>query len=349
MAKTLQELADYVGGSVVGDRGAIIERVAGIEQAADGDITFVSNPKYETRARDSKATVVIVSPDLRDLRGNLLVCDNPYLAFAKIVGLLMEEPLPHPVGIDAQAAVSPSAAIGRDVSIYPHVCVGDNAVIGDRVVLMPGVCVGPECRIGSDCVLHPGVVLYHHTTIGERVILHANVVVGAEGFGFAPDGPRYQKIPQVGVAVIEDDVSVGANSTICRGALGQTIVRRGCKIDSLAIISHNVDVGEDTLIVSLVGISGTVNIGRHVTLAGQVGVAGHLDIGDNVMVGGQSGVNHDLGPNKAYLGSPARPIEQERRIMAARAKLPEMRKKLKELEARLEALESGGALSDPDG
>ena len=341
MAKALQELAEFVDGEVVGDGTTLIERVAGIAQATDGDITFVSNPKYESRAKDCKASAIIVSPKLRDLGRNLLVCGNPYLAFAKIVGLLMERPQAHPKGVDPMATVSLTASLGDDVSIYPYVHVGDNTVIGDRVTLMPGVCVGPDCRIGNDTLLHPGVVLYHGTTVGERVLLHANVVVGAEGFGFAPDGPHYHKIPQVGVAVIEDDVSIGANTTICRGALGRTIIRRGCKIDSQVVISHNVDVGEDTLMVSQVGVSGTVEIGKHVILAGQVGVAGHLEIGDNAMVGGKSAVTHDLAPNKGYLGVPARPIAEERRISASLPKLPQMREKLRDLEKRLNQLESG--------
>jgi len=339
MEKTLRELAALVGGEVVGDGDAVIRRVAAIDRAGQGDITFVSNVKYEPQAATTRATAVIVPPRLRHVQRNLLVCDNPYLAFARVLEAMTEAPSFARIGVDPSACISPSARLGRDVSIWPRVHVGHEAAVGDRTILMPGVYVGRACRIGCDTVLHPNVVLYHGTVVGDRVILHANVSVGSDGFGFAPDGERYHKIPQAGITVIEDDVSVGANTTINRGALGNTIIRRGCKIDSQVIISHNVDVGENTIIVSQVGLSGTVRVGRHVTLAGQVGVAGHLEIGDNVMVAGQSGVNHSLAPDQVYLGSPARPIAEARKGLAVLARLPELRADVRALTARLEAIE----------
>jgi len=339
MTKTLQELADYVGGRVIGDGNIPICRVMTIDKAREGDITFLSNVKYEKAAKKTQASALIVSPKDTGIEKPLLVCDNPYLAFAKIVEL-MSPPPPRPEqGVHELAVVSPTAKIGKDVSICANAFVANEAEIGDRVVLYPGVYIGERCVIGEDTVIYPNTAVYYGTVIGKRVILHANVTIGSEGFGFAPDGERYYKIPQVGITVIEDDVSVGANTVINRAALDKTIIHRGTKIDSNCVISHNVEVGENTLMISQVGISGSCKIGKHVTLAGQVGVEGHLEIGDNVTVGGQAGVTHSLAPNKTYLGSPAAPINETRQRVAALTKLPELRKRLRILEQRLEELE----------
>jgi len=241
--------------------------------------------------------------------------------------------------VDPNAWVSPTAQLGTDLTVYPFVYIGDRCRIGDRVTLHPGVCVGEGSSIGDDSILHPNVSVYPGMVIGKRVILHGGVVVGSDGFGYAKEGKKNLKIPQVGKVEIEDDVEVGSNTSIDRGALGNTIIRRGVKIDNLVQIAHNVLIGEDSIIVAQVGIAGSTKIGSNVTLAGQVGLAGHLQIGDNVLVGAQSGVGQDLSPGQAFSGSPAIPHREWLRMVTATPKVPEMRRKLIDIEKRLIRIE----------
>lgn len=339
MEKTLQELAEYVGGTVVGDPTVKIIGVMGIEDAQEGHITFISNEKYIKKIHHTKASAIIVSPKLKTAKGNLLVCNNPYLAFAKLVELLMYKKPAYIKGIDDSAKIAKTARIGHDVSICAYVNVGENARIGDRVVLHPCVYIGDNCLIGDDTIIYPNTVIYNDTIIGRRVTIHSCTVIGSSGFGYAPDGESYYKIPQSGIVVIEDDVDIGANTTINRAVLGETMIRKGTKIDSQVIISHNVEVGENTLIVSQVGIAGSSKIGKHVTLAGGAGIIGHIKIGDNVTIGGYSGVTKDIPDNETYLGTPALPIQRMRRCYVIIERLPEMREYIKTLEKRIKQLE----------
>ncbi len=339
MEKTLQELAEYVGGTIVGDPSVKIRGVMGIDEAQEGYITFISNDKYTKKIHHTKASAVIVSPKLKDTKRNLLVCNNPYLAFAKIVELLMYKNPTYTKGIDASARIDETATIGQDVSIHAYVTIGENTRIGNRVVVYPCAYIGEHCTIDDDTVIYPNGVIYNDTVIGKRVTIHSNTVIGSSGFGYAPDGQSYYKIPQAGIAVIEDDVDIGANTTINRAVLGETIIRKGTKIDSHVVISHNVEIGENSLIVSQVGIAGSTKIGKHVTLAGGVGVVGHIKIGDNVTVGGHSGVANDIPSNETYLGAPALPIQRMRRCYVIIERLPEMREYIKSLEKRIKQLE----------
>lgn len=330
----------------MGDPATRIRGVMGINEAQAGFITFISNEKYVKRIHDTKASAIIVSPRLKDAQANLLVCNNPYLAFAQIVELLMYEKPIHATGIDDSAHIAKTAVLGKDISIQAFVTIGENTQIGNRVVLCPGTFVGNQCTIDDDTVIYPNVVIYDDTKIGKRVNIHSNTVIGSSGFGYAPDGERYYKIPQVGIAVIEDDVEIGANTTINRAAMGKTIIKSGTKIDSQVVISHNVEIGENSLIVSQVGIAGTAKIGKHVTLAGGAGIIGHVTIGDNVVVGGRSGVAHDIPSNTTYLGTPALPIQRMRRCYVIIEKLPEMRDHIKSLEKRIKQLEDQWKSSD---
>ncbi|HHT9105269.1 MAG TPA: UDP-3-O-(3-hydroxymyristoyl)glucosamine N-acyltransferase [Candidatus Wujingus californicus] len=345
MEKTLQELAEYVGGTAIGDPSVKICGVMGIDEAQEGYITFISNEKYAKKIHQTNASAVIVSPKLKDAGKNLLVCENPYLAFAKLVELLMYKRPAHIKGIDTSTRISKTAKIGRDVSIYANVTIGENTRIGNRVVLYPCVYIGNNCTLGEDTVIHPNTVIYDDSVIGRRVVIHANTVIGSSGFGYAPDGQSYYKIPQVGIAVIEDDVDIGANTTINRAVMGETIIRKGTKIDSQVIISHNVEVGENSLIVSQAGIAGSTKIGKHVTLAGGAGIAGHVKIGNNVTIGGYSGVVRDIPDNETYLGAPALPIQRMRRCYVIIEKLPELKEHVKTLEKRIKGLEKRSAHS----
>ncbi len=350
MEKTLQELSEYVGGTIIGDPSIKIRGIMGIDDAQEGYITFISNDKYVKKINQTKASAIIVSPKLKDTslsqkkERTLLVCSNPYLAFAKLVELLMYKKPAYTKGINDSATIDRTAVIGQDVSIHSYVTIGQNTQIGNRVVLYPCVSIGDNCTIGDDTIIYPNAVIYSETVIGKRVTIHSNTVIGSSGFGYAPDGQGYYKIPQVGATRIEDDVDIGANTTINRAVLGETIIRKGTKIDSQVVISHNVEIGENCLIVSQVGIAGSARIGRHVTLAGGAGVVGHIEIGDNVTVGGYSGVINDIPSNETYLGAPALPIKRMRRCYVIIEKLPEMREYIKTLEKRIKQLEERDTL-----
>ena len=338
MRKKLKELAEWVGGTVAGDGEVEISGVAAIEEAQPGDITFVANPKYLKMLDKTHATAVIVLPEIHQTDKPLLRVTNPNLAFTKILTLFSLKPY-QPRGIDSNARISPTAQLGQDLSIYPFVYIGDHCRIGDRITLYPCVYIGEDSSIGEGSILYPNVSIYPRTVIGKRVILHSGVVVGSDGFGYVKEGRKNVKIPQVGTVEIEDDVEIGANTTIDRAALGKTIIRRGVKIDNLVQVGHNVVIDEDSILCGQVGISGSTKIGSNVTLAGQVGVVDHIKIGDNVTVGAQSGVMNDLPANQAYTGSPTLPHRDFLHMAAVLPKLPEIRKTLIQIEKRSKRIE----------
>ena len=343
MKKKLGELAQWVGGRVVGDQEVEIFGVAAIEEARVGEITFIANPKYLPKLAETNASAVIVSTEIPQANKPLLCVANPQLAFTKILSLFFQKTY-QPKGIDPNTSISPTAQLGKEMTIYPFVSIGDRCQIGDRVTLYPGVYVGEDSSIDEESILYPNVSIYPGTVIGKRVILHSGVVVGSDGFGYMKDGRKNVKILQVGGVQIEDDVEIGANTTIDRATLGKTIIRRGVKIDNLVQVAHNVVIGEDSIIVAQVGIAGSTKIGSNVTLAGQVGLLDHIEIGDNVMVGAQSGVRHDLAGNSIYTGTPAMPHRQFLRVINVYQKLPEMRKTLIDIEKRLEKIEESISL-----
>jgi len=338
MRRRLKELAEWVGGKILGDEEVQIHGVASIEEAKEGQITFIANPKYLPRLSETHASAVIVSPEVTSSERSLLRVKDPYLAFAKILTLFSQKPY-QPKGVDPQAWISPTANLGRDVTIYPLVYVGDRCFIGDRVTLFPGVYMGEDCSIGEDSILHANVSVYPGMVLGKRVIVHSGAVIGSDGFGYAKEGKKNLKIPQIGKVQIEDDVEIGSNTSIDRGALGNTVIRQGVKIDNLVQVAHNVVIGEDSIICGQVGISGSAKVGSNVTLAGQVGLVGHIAVGDNVMVGAQSGVASDLPANRAYTGTPAMPHREFLRALSVFPKLPEIKKSLSEIERRLKKIE----------
>jgi UDP-3-O-[3-hydroxymyristoyl] glucosamine N-acyltransferase len=336
--KKLKELAQWVNGTVVGDGEIEISGVAAIEVARPGEITFIANPKYLPKLSQTHASAVIVSKEVAQAEKSILCVTDPYLAFTKILTLFSHTPY-QPKGIDPNTWVSPTATLGRDLTLYPFVYIGDHCSIGDRVTLYPGVYIGEDSSVGEDSIFYPNVSIYSGTIVGKRVILHSGVVVGSDGFGYVKEGKKNVKIPQIGTVEIEDDVEIGANTTIDRATLGKTIIRRGVKIDNLVQVAHNVMIGEDSILCAQVGISGSTKLGNNVTLAGQVGVVDHVEIEDNVIVGAQAGVTHKLRGNQGYVGSPALPHREFLRINAVFSKLPEMRKTLIEIEKRLKKIE----------
>lgn len=338
MEKTLGELASWVGGELHGDAQLKITGVAGLEEARHTEISFVVGPKYVRKAHESRAGALIVPPGLRDIERPFIVSDNPYLAFAKILKLFSHKPRV-PLGVSPKANIGENVQMGDEPSIHPLVFVGDNTVLGDRVTLHAGVYVGAGVQIGDDTLIYPNVTVLDRCIIGKRVIIHSGTVVGGDGFGFAPDGHSYFKIPQVGIVQIDDDVEIGANCTIDRATMGKTWIQRGVKIDNLVQVAHNVVLGENTIIIAQVGISGSTVVGKNVILAGQVGVTGHLEIGDNVRVGAQSGIAKSIPPGQSVSGSPAIAHRDWLKNCHIISRLPELRRTIRDLEKRVAELE----------
>jgi UDP-3-O-[3-hydroxymyristoyl] glucosamine N-acyltransferase len=339
LTKTLQELADHLGGTVRGDGTVKINGLAPLEGAAPDKVTFLANPKYAVKVAETNAGGVLMAPGGESYGRNVIELANPYLGFAKLLTLFYTQPHPA-LGVMPEAVVGTNVVLGEDISIYPGAVVGNNVVIGDRVVIHPGAVMYDGAVIGDDCVIHANAVVRERCRLGKRCKLQPGAVIGSDGFGYAPDGPSYYPIPQIGIVVLEDDVEIGANATVDRAALEVTLIRRGTKLDNLVQVAHNCQIGEDCMIVSQVGIAGSSKIGNHVTLAGQVGVVGHVKIGDNVIVGAQAGVPGSLEGNAYYSGSPAMPHKEWLKTMGTLPKLPEMRKKMNEYEKRLAALEA---------
>lgn len=339
MAK-LQTLADLVGGELQGNPGLDILRVAPIDQAQPGDVTFVANPKYLAKLKQCQASAVLLAPGVKAPGGlNLIICDNPYLAFAKILTFLQGAKR-SPQGVMAGAFVAESAVVDESATVYPGCVVGERVTLGVGTVLYPGVVLYDDVTIGKDCLLHAKSVVREGCRLHDRVILQPAAVIGSDGFGFAPDGESYYKIPQVGIVVLEDDVEIGSGSCVDRAALGETRICRGTKLDNLVQIGHNVKVGENCILVSQSGIAGSTTIGNHCTFGGQSAVSGHLTVGDNVMIGARGGAAGDVAANQILSGTPLMPHKQWLRSTMVFPKLPEMRKDLQKMKKRLEELES---------
>lgn len=337
---TLAELAQLVQGVVQGDPTIEVVRVAPIDRATEGDITFVANPKYLPHLKACRASAVIVAPGVDIGDRHVIVTVNPYLAFAKVLAFLHDDTRAAP-GIMPGAQVATSAIIDATATIYPGCVVGETVVVGARTVLHPGVCIYNDVVIGADCCLHAQSVVREGCRLGDRVVLQPSAVIGSDGFGFAPDGKRYFKISQVGIVVLEDDVEIGANSCVDRATMGETRVRRGTKVDNLVQIGHNVDLGEDCIIVAQVGFAGSTRIGNHCTFGGQAAVAGHLRVGDHVTIGARGGVSGNIdAPHQVLSGLPLMPHKEWLRSTMTLPKLPEMRKELLQLKKKVAELEA---------
>jgi len=335
----LGELAERLGCRLEGDGGLEVSAVRGLEDAGPRDLSFVLHDRYLPRLQASAAGAVILAEGWPPVDRPALRTSNPMLAFARALTLL--HPLPAPArGIHPTAVVASDARVASDASVGPLSVLGPGVEVGAGTMLDAHVTVGTGVRIGKDCRIFPQVVLREGVWLGDRVIVHSGAVLGADGFGFARDGQRYVKVPQIGRVVIEDDVEIGANVAIDRATLGETRIGRGTKIDNLVQIAHNVHIGADTVIAGQSGISGSSRLGSRVTLAGQVGVVDHVEVGDDVIVGAQSGVTKDIPAGSVVLGSPAVPHGEFKRRVAAVARLPELRKLVRALEERLASLEA---------
>ena len=336
----LKEIAERLGCRPSGDLELEISGVAGIEQAVPGELTFLSNPRYVKKLRDSRASAVIVAEEIPDLTLSFLISDNPYLDFARALELFYQPPKPSP-GIHPTAVIAATAVIGDNASIGPYTVIGENVVIGRDAVLHSHVSIYEGVVIGNDFTAHSQVNVREFCEIGDRVILQNGAVIGSDGYGFAQrkDGTHY-KIVQAGKVVIEDDVEIQAHSCIDRAAVGETRIRRGSKIDNLVQIGHAVDVGEDAILCAQVGIAGSTTIGKNCIFAGQVGLVNHLNIGDNVLITAQSGVPNDVESNQKISGYPAMDNRRWLRSAAVFNRLPDLEKKLRQLAKKVDK-ESG--------
>jgi len=335
---TLGRLADALGASLEGDAERVMTGVAPLEVAGPAQVSFVTDPKYLRQAASSRAGAFLVGRDVSGLPGSLLRVDHPQQGLIALLELFHPDPVV-PAGVHPSACVAEGARIDRSASVGPLTVVETGAVIGPRTRVGALSFVGARAVLGEDVRLFPRVVVREGVRIGNRVIVHAGAVLGADGFGYAFDGRAHRKIPQVGGLRIEDDVEIGANTAIDRATLGETVVRRGTKIDNLVQIGHNCDVGEDVILVSQVGIAGSSRIGNRAMLAGQVGIADHVTVGAGAILTAKSGVPNDVPAGEIWSGIPSRPTSEQKRIWAGESQLPELIKRVRALEKRLRELE----------
>ena len=336
---TLREIAERLEGELAGDHGDIvISGVASLRDAVPGHISFLAHRRYLKDLQETRASAVVLPKGVSFDRLPSIRVDDPYFAFAQLLHLFYD--LPYQArGIDERAIVGSRVHIGRDVTIYPYVYIEEGASIGDQVMIYPGTFVGQGSLIGEHSIIYPNVTIREGCRIGCRVIIHSGAVVGSDGFGFVSYKGKHHKIPQVGGVIIEDDVEIGANTTIDRATIGNTVIKRGTKIDNLVQIAHNVIIGEDCLFAAQAGIAGSTQIGSHVTMAGQAGVTGHIRIEDHVTVAGQAGVTKDVKEGQTVSGMPAFQHRDWLKAMAVFEDLPELKKKISEISNRIEEIE----------
>ena len=336
----LSELAEHVGGDLKGDGAHLISGPRNISEAEAGHITFLSGERYQPLIADTRAGCVVVHREYEVEREdlNVLRVDDPNRAFSEIVQLFLPGDAAPEAGVHPAAVVHADAQLGDDVSVGPGAVVGAGARVGDRSQVRAMVCIGRDAVVGSDCVLHPRVVLYPGVALGDRVLIHAGAVVGSDGFGFdrEPDG-SWTKVPQVGSVEIGDDVEIGANATIDRARFGTTLLSRGTKVDNLVQVGHNVQVGEDCLLIAQVGVSGSSVIEKGVILAGQCGIGGHVRVGEGARIGGQSGVTKDVAPGRRMFGTPAVDVRERNRLRPSW-----LANRLEALERRIRTVEGDG-------
>ncbi len=338
MELNLGQIADLVKGSLTGKREALITGINSLDNAREGDISFFYDVRYKEQAIKTRAKALIVSELIEDFSRDQIVVENPKLAYARLAAVFAPPISSYPC-VAKEAVIDETAVIGKNVSIYPMVYVGKNAVIGDNVNLFPGVFIGDNAKVGENSVLHPNVSILHDCYIGKNVIIHAGCVIGSDGFGYIQSEEGNIKVPQLGNVKIDDDVEIGANTTIDRASNGTTHIKKGVKIDNLVQIAHNVTIGEHSIVVALSGIAGSTNVGKNVIIGAKAGIKDHVTIGDRAQVGSGAGVHKSLAEGEAVLGDPEMPPRLWMETRAFIKKLPALNKRVKELEKRVMELE----------
>ena len=342
MEFTAQQIADFIGGNLVGNPATKVNDFSKIEEGKPGTITFLANNKYERFIYQTKASIVLVSADFKPkapIEATLIKVGNPYKSLAMLMELA-EQAKVKKSGIDSTVYISPTASIGADCYIGAFAYIGDNSKIGDNCGIYPHAYIGDNVIIGDHTVLYPNVVINNDCSIGNDCIIHAGAVIGSDGFGFAPDGDTYKKIAQLGNVIVEDDVEIGANTTIDRAVMGSTLIHKGVKLDNLIQIAHNVEVGEHTVMAAQTGVAGSSKVGSHCMFGGQVGISGHLSIGEHTQIAAQAGIISNVKPNSQIMGTPSIPIKNFLRSSILFEKLPELYKTIGRLEKEIEELKS---------
>ncbi len=340
MKVSLREIADLVGAEIIGSSDIIITGISGLKEAKEGDITFLANLKYASLMKTTNASAIIISKDITaDTNKTLLKTNNSSVAFTKVVSLLAPSVTNHPKGVHPSSVISPKAKLGNNVSIGACAVIDDDVCIGDGTVIYGGCYVGQEAKIGENCLLYPNVSVGERIDVGNRVIIHSGAVIGSDGFGFSMVSGVQEKIPQIGIVKIEDDVEIGANVAIDRARFDKTVIGRGTKIDNLVQIAHNVVTGENCIIIAQSGISGSTVLGDGVVLAGQAGISGHVKIGEKVIIAARAGVIKSIPPETKVSGFPAKPHDIAKKVNACVQRLPILYKKIKELEEKVNELE----------
>lgn len=337
----VQQIADLLGGRIEGDAERLIRGFGKIESAVEGELTFLANDKYEQYIYTTSASAVLVGDNFvpsAEIAASLIRVADPYAALARLMQFADQQLHPRRVGLDKRAIVSAHAQIGQECYIGANAVVEDGVVLGDGCQIYPNAFIGEGARIGAGTIVYPNATIYHGVVVGERCIIHAGAVLGADGFGFAPQLDGYHKIPQLGNVVIEDDVEIGANTCIDRAAMGSTVIKQGAKLDNLVQIAHNCQVGEHTVLASQVGMAGSSTIGSWCQAGGQVGIAGHLSIGDRVQMGGQTGILGNIKSDRSIFGSPAMEVSEAMRSFVIIPKLPDMYRRLGKLEKEVEVI-----------
>ena len=342
MEFTAEQIASVIGGKIEGDKDAKVRTFAKIEEGVEGAISFLSNPKYTHYIYDTKSSVVIVNEDV-ELEGTvaptLIRVKNAYESIAQLLQIY-EASKPKKTGVSPQAYISPTAKLGKDCYVGPFACIGEGTVIGDGCQIYPHAVDGDNVKMGNGCILYPNTTVYQGCKIGNNVTLHAGSVIGADGFGFAPNADGYDKIPQIGIVTIEDNVEIGANTCVDRSTMGSTVIRKGVKLDNLVQVAHNVEIGENTVMSAQVGIAGSTKVGSWCMFGGQVGIAGHITIGDKTFLGAQSGVPGSLKGGEELIGTPPMNPRNYFKSQAIFRRLPDMYKELEALKKTIEELKS---------
>ena len=341
MEFTAKQIADMIGGRVEGNEQAAVNTFAKIEEGKPGAISFLSNPKYTHFLYDTQSSVVLINEDVeleKPVAATLIRVKNAYESVARLLQLY-ESMKPRKTGIEPNAYISEKATIGKDVYIGAFACIGDGAVIGDGTQIYPHTVIGDGVTIGEKCTIFPNVTIYQGCKLGNNVTIHAGCVIGADGFGFAPNTEGYDKIPQIGIVVIEDNVEIGANTCIDRSTMGQTVIRKGVKLDNLIQIAHNCEVGENTVMSAQVGLAGSTKIGAWCMVGGQAGFSGHIQVADKTFVGAQAGViGNTKGDGEQLIGAPAVNPKMYFKARALDAKLPEMYRQIAQLQREIDEL-----------
>ena len=339
---TAEQIATVLNGTIEGDSSVVVNNFSRIEDGKPGTLTFLANPKYTHYIYSTDASIVLVNNDFvadQPVKATLIRCFNAYAALAILLDMV-EKTKPQKSGIEAMSYIATNVKYGENIYVGAFAYIAENVLIGNNTKIYPQVYIGENVTIGDNTIIYPGAKVYQGCTIGNNCIIHAGAVIGSDGFGFAPEDGIYKKIPQMGIVIIEDDVEIGANTTIDRAVMDATVVHRGVKLDNLIQIAHNVEIGENTVMAAQVGVSGSTKIGKHCVFGGQVGLGGHITIGDNSSVGAQSGIISNIESDSKILGSPAIPVKNFFKSSVVFPKLPDMYRQLSQLQKEVEELKS---------